>query len=312
MPEHTPACSPLALDGLLYGLTEEGVLLALDAETGASCYAQRLRGAAAGSDPCPPSLLAAAGRLYAVNADGAGSTCVVESGRRFRDLWSYDVEQGVGEPAFAADRQFVVAGRRILCAGGVTPSEPRAPNVAFDNPRTAADGLATSDQLDMYNGSPERYNWTLIGRKEILVPYNSYKLHSNELTYSDILTPLHTNQQHARYELHRVWVLDSVLKEGTRHVYKRRTLYIDEDSWQAMVVDCYDNRDQIWRVQEGHSINYYDVPTFWTTLETTIDLQSGRYLAIALNNEERTTYDFNVQYTPNDFSPASLRRTGVR
>jgi hypothetical protein len=172
----------------------------------------------------------------------------------------------------------------------------RAPNVAFDNPRTASDGLATSDQLDIFNGSPERYNWTLVGRKEILVPYNSYKLHSNNLKYTDILTPLHTNQAHARYELHRVWVVDSVLKEGTRHVYKRRTFYIDEDSWQAMVVDCYDNRDQIWRVQEGHSINYYDMPTFWTTLETTVDLQSGRYLAIALN----------------DFSPASLRRTGVR
>jgi hypothetical protein len=145
----------------------------------------------------------------------------------------------------------------------------RAPNVAHDNPRTAADGLATSDQLDIFNGSPERYNWNLVGRKEMLVPYNSYKLHSNQLKYSDILKPLHINQEHARYELHRVWVVDATLKEGTRHVYKRRTFYIDEDSWQAMVVDCYDNRDQIWRVQEAHSINYYDVPTFWTTLELT-------------------------------------------
>jgi hypothetical protein len=188
----------------------------------------------------------------------------------------------------------------------------RAPNVAHDNPRTAADGLATSDQLDIFNGSPERYNWNLVGRKEILVPYNSYKLHSNKLKYSDILKPLHINQEHARYELHRVWVVDATLKEGTRHVYKRRTFYIDEDSWQAMVVDCYDNRDQIWRVQEAHSINYYDVPSFWTTLELTMDLQSGRYLGIGLNNEERGTYDFSVNYTPEDFSPASLRRAGVR
>jgi hypothetical protein len=188
----------------------------------------------------------------------------------------------------------------------------RAPNVAHDNPRTASDGLATSDQLDIFNGSPERYNWTLVGRKEVLVPYNSYKLHSKELKYSDILKPLHINQDHARYELHRMWVVDAVLKEGTRHVYKRRTFYIDEDSWQAMVVDCYDNRDQIWRVQEAHSINYYDVPTFWTTLELTMDLQSGRYLGIALNNEERSTYDFSPTYTPADFSPASLRRAGVR
>ena len=188
----------------------------------------------------------------------------------------------------------------------------RAPNVAFDNPRTASDGLATSDQLDLFNGSPERYNWTLVGRKEILVPYNSYKLHSNQLKYTDILKPLHINQEHVRYELHRVWVVDAVLKEGTRHVYKRRTFYIDEDSWQTLAVDCYDNRDELWRVQEGYALNYYDQPNLWTTLETTMDLQSGRYLAISLNNEEPITYDFSVEVTLNDFSPGSLRRAGTR
>jgi hypothetical protein len=188
----------------------------------------------------------------------------------------------------------------------------RAPNVAFDNPRTASDGLATSDQLDLFNGSPERYNWTLVGRKEILVPYNSYKLHSNQLKYSEILKPLHINQEHVRYELHRVWVVDAVLKEGTRHVYKRRTFYMDEDSWQTLAVDCYDNRDELWRVQEGYALNYYDQPNLWTTLETTMDLQSGRYLAISLNNEEPITYDFSVEVTLNDFSPGSLRRAGTR
>ncbi len=188
----------------------------------------------------------------------------------------------------------------------------RAPNVSFDNPRTASDGLATSDQFDLFNGSPERYNWTIVGRKEILVPYNSYKLHSNTLKYTDVLKPLHINQEHVRYELHRVWVVDSVLKEGTRHVYKRRTFYMDEDSWQTLEVDCYDNRDQLWRVQEGYALNYYDQPNLWTTLETTIDLQSGRYLAIGLNNEEPITYDFNVKLSLDDFSPGSLRRAGVR
>ncbi len=188
----------------------------------------------------------------------------------------------------------------------------RAPNVSFDNPRTASDGLATSDQFDMYNGSPERYNWEIVGRKEILVPYNSYKLHSNKLKYTDVLNPLHVNQENVRYELHRVWVVDSVLKEGTRHIYKRRTFYIDEDSWQTLVVDCYDNRDELWRVQEGYGMNYYDVPDMWSTLETTMDLQSGRYLAIGLNNEEPITYDFNVTLTLDDFSPGSLRRSGVR
>ena len=188
----------------------------------------------------------------------------------------------------------------------------RAPNVAFDNPGTGSDGLRTSDQFDIYNGSPERYDWKLVGKQEIIVPYNAYPLHSNKLKYGDILKPLHINQDHARYELHRVWVVDATLKPGQRHIYKRRTFYIDEDSWQILVVDCYDNRDQLWRVQEGHSINYYDIPTFWTTLETTYDLQSGRYLALGLDNQERMTVNFNARKTAADFTPAAIANRGTR
>lgn len=188
----------------------------------------------------------------------------------------------------------------------------RAPNVAFDNPGTGSDGLRTSDQFDIYNGSPERYDWKLVGKQEIIVPYNAYPLHSDKLKNSDILKPLHINQQHARYELHRVWVVDATLKPGQRHIYKRRTFYVDEDTWQILVVDCYDNRDQLWRVQEGHSINYYDIPTFWTTLELTYDLQSGRYLALGLDNEERMTVNFAARKTAADFTPAAIANRGTR
>ena len=187
----------------------------------------------------------------------------------------------------------------------------RAPNVAFDNPGTASDGMRTSDQYDMFTGSPERYNWELVGKKEVYVPYNSYKLHSDKLKYEDILTPLHINPEHLRYELHRVWVVDATLKEGTRHIYKRRTFYIDEDSWQILLVDQYDNRDQLWRVSEGHVINYYDVPTLWTTAEVHTDLQAGRYIAMGLNNEEQMT-KFDLKRSTSDYSPSALRREGRR
>lgn len=188
----------------------------------------------------------------------------------------------------------------------------RAPNVAFDNPGTGSDGLRTSDQFDLYNGSPERYDWKLVGKREMIVPYNAYKLHSNKAKNDDIIKPLHINQDLARYELHRVWVVDATLKAGQRHLYKRRTFYIDEDSWQILMVDCYDDRDQLWRVQEAHSIEYYDVPTFWTTLELTYDLQAGRYLALGLDNEEPKTVDFSVKRTAADFTPAALARRGTR
>ncbi len=187
----------------------------------------------------------------------------------------------------------------------------RAPNVAYDNPGTASDGLRTSDQFDMFNGAPDRYDWKLVGRKEMIVPYNDYKLHSKDVKYKDILTPKHINQDLARYELHRVWVVDATLKKGTSHIYSRRTFYIDEDSWQILAVDQYDRRGNLWRVSEGFVINYYDVPTLWTTLAVHTDLQAGRYLAIGLDNESRM-YDFNLKRTAKDYTPAALRRSGLR
>nr|VFK28134.1 MAG: Protein of unknown function (DUF1329) [Candidatus Kentron sp. MB]VFK32964.1 MAG: Protein of unknown function (DUF1329) [Candidatus Kentron sp. MB]VFK75825.1 MAG: Protein of unknown function (DUF1329) [Candidatus Kentron sp. MB] len=189
----------------------------------------------------------------------------------------------------------------------------RAPNVAFDNPATASDGLSTHDQYDIYNGSPERYHWKLLGKREIYVPYNAYRLHSNKLKYTDIIRPLHLNPEHLRYELHRVWAVEATLKEGMRHIYKRRTFYLDEDSWQIMHVDQYDNRDQLWRVSEAHVINYYEMPVLWTTLEVHYDLQSGRYIAFGLNNEEDFTVNFSpVHLSESDFSIAALRRDGKR
>ncbi len=187
----------------------------------------------------------------------------------------------------------------------------RAPNVAYDNPGTAADNMRTSDQFDMFNGAPDRYDWKLVGKKEMFVPYNSYKLHSDSLKYSDILKPLHINQDLTRYELHRVWVVDATLKAGTNHVYSRRTFYFDEDSWQILAVDQYDSRGQLWRVSEAHCINYYDAQTFWSTLEVHTDLLAGRYLAIGLDNETKM-YDFTLVRTPADYTPATLRQEGVR
>jgi len=187
----------------------------------------------------------------------------------------------------------------------------RAPNIAYDNPGTTSDGLRTADQLDMFNGAVDRYDWELVGKREMYVPYNAYRLHGADLSFDDILIPLHVNPEHLRYELHRVWVVEATLKEDARHIYKRRTLYVDEDSWQIMVADIYDNRDQLWRVSEGHLINYYEKPLMWPTLEVHTDLQAGRYLAFGLDNKfPMCTWDSGL--TSRDFTPAALRREGKR
>ena len=187
----------------------------------------------------------------------------------------------------------------------------RAPNIAYDNPGTTSDGLRTADQFDMFNGAVDRYDWKLVGKREMYVPYNAYRVHSDKLSFGDIIRPLHVNPEHLRYELHRVWIVDATLKEGASHLYKRRTFYIDEDSWQIMLADIYDNRDQLWRVSEGHVINFYEKPLTWPTLETHHDLQAGRYLALGLDNEfPMCTYD--AKFKSRDFNPSALRRAGRR
>ena len=187
----------------------------------------------------------------------------------------------------------------------------RAPNIAYDNPGTSSDGLRTADQFDMFNGAVNRYEWRLIGKRELYVPYNAYILHSDTLAFADILTPMHVDPKLLRYELHRVWIVEATLKEGESHVYRRRTFYVDEDSWSILLADLYDNRDQLWRVSEGHVINYYEKPLLWQTLEVHTDLQAGRYLALGLDNEfPMCTYD--AKLTSRDFTPSALRREGRR
>jgi len=186
-----------------------------------------------------------------------------------------------------------------------------APNIAYDNPGTASDGLRTSDDFQMYNGATDRYQWKLVGKQEMYIPYNSYKISGNEVKIADVLKPGHVNPDHARYELHRVWVVEATLKEGASHIYKKRVFYIDEDSWSIAVTDKYDTRDELWRVSEQHSINFYDVPMYYGTLEVHHDLQSARYLAMGIRNEEPKVFE-NIKRERADFTPAGLRGVGTR
>jgi hypothetical protein len=187
----------------------------------------------------------------------------------------------------------------------------RAPNVAYDAPGTASDGLRTTDDFDMYNGAPNRYTWELKGKKELLIPYNDYRLHSDKVKYDEILQPGHINPDLVRYEKHRVWVVEANLKDNTRHTYKKRVFYIDEDSWQVAITDIYDNRDELYRVGISHTINYYEVPTLWSTLDVFHDLQSRRYIALGLDNEAKM-YDFSATLKQKSFTPSALRREGRR
>ncbi len=158
----------------------------------------------------------------------------------------------------------------------------RAPQVAYDGAGTSPDGLRTTDNFDMFSGAPDRYDWKLVGKKEMYIPYNSYKLDSPDLKYTDVIKAGHINQDLTRYELHRVWEVVATVKPNERHVYAKRHMYIDEDTWQVALADHYDGRGQLWRVAEGHAQFYYDhqVPAY--TVEALYDLIAGCYIALGM------------------------------
>ena len=188
----------------------------------------------------------------------------------------------------------------------------RAPQVAYDGPGQGSDGTRTADDFDMFNGAPDRYNWKLVGKKEMYIPYNAYKLHSTDLTYKNIHSKGHMNQDYARYELHRVYEVEATLKEGSRHIYAKRVFFIDEDTWQISVKDQYDGKGELWRVGEAHGIQYYNVDVPWLTTETLMDLNDGRYLTLGLTNQEKKPFVFGLQMKRRDYDTGALRRMGKR
>ncbi|AOK29697.1 MULTISPECIES: DUF1329 domain-containing protein [Burkholderia] len=185
----------------------------------------------------------------------------------------------------------------------------RAPEVAYDTPRTGVDGLSTVDDYDGFNGSPDRFDWKLVGKREMIVSYNNSKLTDKSLKYKDIVKPTNINPDLLRYELHRVWVVEATLKKGKSHIYGKRVYYVDEDSWQIVHADLYDGRGELWRVMEVHGAQYYDAPAYFVAGIAEYDLQARRYVTSNLTNEEKPI-QFNVALKPSAFTPDALRRVG--
>jgi hypothetical protein len=186
----------------------------------------------------------------------------------------------------------------------------RAPDLAYDNVADGTEAMRVTDQFDAYNGAPDRYEWKLVGKKEMYVPYNAYKLSDKKLKYADIIQKNTINSSLMRYELHRVWVVEGTLKPGQKHIYGKRTFYLDEDSWVVVQEDAYDGQGQLWRVGVHPVIQFYDAMTPWYRANIWHDLSNGNYLVSSLDNEVKTPWKFGTKGNWSDFQPDALRRAG--
>lgn len=168
-------------------------------------------------------------------------------------------------------------------------------------------GMHTVDDESLFNGTPQHYSWKLLGKKELYMPYDNFRINDPAVKYSELLKPGSIDPDYQRYELHRVWVVEGDLKPGERHVYSRRVLYIDEDTWAPLWSEGYDLRGLLWRTSFA---DYFYSPASQAFERGVIvyhDLSSGAYEAQYLVNETRQWWRFNADsYSLNMFSQNAL------
>ena len=188
----------------------------------------------------------------------------------------------------------------------------RAPTVGYDSPYGAG-GFRTYDEDRLFNGSPDRYDWKIIGKREMFIPYNNYRIDAPDVSMEQVIsTSGHVNPDLMRYEKHRVWVVEGKVKAGTRHIYDRRVIYLDEDTWAAVMADNYDGRGQLWRTNMQTSIYAYDAKRFHARLGIYQDLIAGSYMVDRLLDGQKPALLNVSHFAEDEFSPSYLRKLGTR
>ncbi|MCY1279072.1 hypothetical protein D9M68_440710 [compost metagenome] len=143
------------------------------------------------------------------------------------------------------------------------------------------------------------------------IPYNNYRLDDPALKLDDLLAIKgHLNPEFVRYEPHRVWVLEANLKPGKRHIYGKRVLYLDEDSWIAVLADNYDGKGNLWRSNMQTTVYAYDLQGLQARVAVFHDLIAGAYLTDRLLNGQPPAKLNNSDFGPDYFSVSNLRKLG--
>ncbi len=241
---------------------------------------------------------------------------------RFEELnniWTKSFSHSLAPPKVAGEITLVhaEAGGRLR-AWTYNPGQRRvrrAPRFEYDNPVNGWQGLVTIDQVNGYVGAADRYDWKIVGKKEMYVPYNAQKFSDPTMTYKNLIQARYPAREAIRYELHRVWVIEGNVKSGKRHIMPRRVMYVDEDSWLILAADAYDTRGELWRVQEGIPQVIYEVPSCIMNGHIFYDLVAGRYVVSpAFNEELEADYlaGHTGKVTDEGFAPSDLRKVGRR
>jgi hypothetical protein len=188
-----------------------------------------------------------------------------------------------------------------------------APEFKYDTPVASYGGSIDYDEQELFYGEMNKFDFKLIGRQEMIVPYNDYAL--DNTSESKLLGPHTLDSTEIRWERHRVWVVEATLKSGERHVYSKWDFYIDEDSWHIMASEAYDHSGAIYRVGFSYPLQDYgdgDAVSFSRTYGF-YDLSKGNYMVNGV--ETKSGHHYHCTTTmPNmsEFSPQAMAAQGLQ
>jgi hypothetical protein len=188
----------------------------------------------------------------------------------------------------------------------------KLPNACCDTPTPASAGLMSFDEIDVWNGRGDRFDWKIVGKKEMYIPYNSNGLHTPK-SDAEVFGANHLNPEHVRWELHRVWVVEATLKQGKRHQAPKSRYYIDEDTWVAVLGDRWDANGQLWKTLWSHPVVMPDLPATTPPQQFGFnDLVTGAWYMSGAVNEKSSQYRIMGRQPEANFTGDVLAGEGVR
>lgn len=184
----------------------------------------------------------------------------------------------------------------------------RGPSLSYDTPDASASGFQTLDEYYIFFGGPDRYDFKIVGKKEMYVPYNNNRFYT--LSTATVLGPQHAKPEALRYELHRVWIVEGTLAKGKSHIVPKRRLYVDEDTWFAVYSDSWDEEGRLWKFAHGTMYAMPELPAVILGSQFVYDLVLGGYVFGFAFNAETGHYKVTAPHTPAALSPEAMAAQG--
>jgi len=195
-----------------------------------------------------------------------------------------------------------------------TPGQRRVrltPDTAYDFPVSSSGGALLYDEIYLFSGMMDRFDWKLVGVQEMIMPYNAYRWFS--ATPEELLQANHPNPDVMRWELHRVYVVEATLKDGMRHVMPKKRFYLNEDAPGAGMMDGWDAAGNLSKGGWGPLMAAYDKQIPYASTTWLYNFNTGVYYHSSIGGGSKGLR-FEVDTVNRDtfYSPEGLARATQR